>query len=145
MDAETFLIIYSLSTWMPFLVSIPLLWSPITATPLTHCLLQELWKAYQNPPKVCNPEDGNCKVCQCVETPLQSTKHYPKNQSHMLYLTVDNFFKLECHWTSDANLFMVNLPSPIKLSWSAHTVCTHEIYTTLLWHRSQTKRHRNKK
>jgi hypothetical protein len=36
---------------------------PITASPLTHFLMWELYRKSQTTPKVIKPEDGNCKVC----------------------------------------------------------------------------------
>jgi hypothetical protein len=41
----------------------------ITASPLTHWLMRELYKSYQNPSKVIKHEDGNCKVYQNIGKP----------------------------------------------------------------------------
>jgi hypothetical protein len=53
----------------------------VTTSPLTHCLMWELYLSFRTPLKVINPEDGNFKVCWTLENPQHPTWLSPESQS----------------------------------------------------------------
>jgi hypothetical protein len=53
----------------------------VMTSPLTYCLIWELYLSFKIPLKVIIPEDDNCKVCWTLENPQHPTWPSPESPS----------------------------------------------------------------